>query len=199
MSYDLVPFQLLTEQFEKLPGVGHKSAQRMAFAILSKPVEEVELFAKALTEAKAKIRRCNTCCNLTEEEICPICGDDKRDDQVICVVEDPRDVLAFERLGEFRGRYHVLHGLLNPMEGILPDQLTIRELMKRLTDERVQEVILATNPTVNGEATVSYLTRLIKPFGIKVTRLAYGLPVGGNLEFADEVTLTRALDGRTEL
>ena len=199
MSYELLPFQVLTEQFEKLPGVGHKSAQRMAFSILARPKEEVALFANALLDAKEKIHRCAVCCNLTDDETCPICSSDKRDDSVICVVEDPRDVLAFERIGEFSGRYHVLHGLLNPMEGVLPEQLTVRELMLRLTDEKVKEVILATNPTVNGEATVAYLSRLIKPFGIRVTRLAYGLPVGGNLEFADEVTLNRALDGRTAL
>ena len=199
MQYELVPFEVLTEQFEQLPGVGHKSAQRMAFAVLAKSEEEVRAFADALIDAKQKIHRCSVCCNLTENEVCSVCSDTARDRSVICVVEDPRDVLAFERLGEYKGTYHVLHGLLNPMEGILPDQLTVRELMVRLADEQVKEVILATNPTVNGEATVAYLTRLIKPFGIRVTRLAYGLPVGGNLEFADDVTLTRALDGRTEL
>jgi len=199
MQYELVPFEILTEQLEHLPGVGHKSAQRMAFYLLSRSTEEVKAFADAVVDAKQKIRRCEICCNLTEEEVCPVCHDANRDESLLCVVEDPRDVLAFERLGDYHGRYHVLHGLLNPMEGILPDQLTIKELMHRLTDEKIKEVILATNPTVNGEATVAYLARLIKPFGIKITRLAYGLPVGGNLEFADDVTLTRALDGRTEL
>jgi len=195
-----LPLVKLIEQFERLPGIGRKSAQRLAFHILDLPKEQAEEFANAILEAHEKIRKCVRCQNLTEEELCPICSQPGRDETVICVVENPQDVLAFERTREYNGLYHVLHGLISPMDGIGPDQLTIKELMARLgSDSKVEEIIMATNPTVEGEATATYLARLIKPMGLRVTRLAYGIPVGGNLEYADEVTLYRALEGRREI
>ena len=199
MAYSVLPLTRLIEQFEKLPGVGRKGAQRLAFHELGLPKEKAADFANAILEAHEKIKKCSVCQNLTDAELCPVCMDGGRDKSVICVVEDPRDVIAFERTREYKGVYHVLHGLISPMEGIGPEQLTIRELLVRLADGAVKEVIMATNPTVEGEATAMYLARLIKPMDIKVTRLAYGIPVGGNLEYADEVTLYRALEGRSEL
>ena len=199
MAYSVLPLTRLIEQFEKLPGVGRKGAQRLAFHVLGLPKEKAVDFANAILEAHEKIKKCSVCQNLTDAELCPVCMDSGRDKSVICVVEDPRDVIAFERTREYKGVYHVLHGLISPMEGIGPEQLTIRELLVRLADGAVKEVIMATNPTVEGEATAMYLARLIKPMDIKVTRLAYGIPVGGNLEYADEVTLYRALEGRSEL
>ena len=199
MAYSVLPLTRLIEQFEKLPGVGRKGAQRLAFHVLGLPKEKAADFANAILEAHEKIKKCSVCQNLTDAELCPVCMDGGRDKSVICVVEDPRDVIAFERTREYKGVYHVLHGLISPMEGIGPEQLTIRELLVRLADGAVKEVIMATNPTVEGEATAMYLARLIKPMDIKVTRLAYGIPVGGNLEYADEVTLYRALEGRSEL
>jgi len=199
MAYSVLPLTRLIEQFEKLPGVGRKGAQRLAFHVLGLPKEKAVDFANAILEAHEKIKKCSVCQNLTDAELCPVCMDGGRDRSVICVVEDPRDVIAFERTREYRGVYHVLHGLISPMEGIGPEQLTIKELIARLGDGEVKEVIMATNPTVEGEATAMYLARLIKPMEIKVTRLAYGIPVGGNLEYADEVTLFRALEGRSEL
>ena len=171
----------------------------MAFHVLGLPKEKAVDFANVILEAHEKIKKCSVCQNLTDAELCPVCMDGGRDRGVICVVEDPRDVIAFERTREYKGVYHVLHGLISPMEGIGPEQLTIKELIARLGDGEVKEVIMATNPTVEGEATAMYLARLIKPMDIKVTRLAYGIPVGGNLEYADEVTLYRALEGRSEL
>jgi recombination protein RecR len=199
MAYSVLPLTRLIEQFEKLPGVGRKGAQRLAFHVLGLPKEKAVSFANAILEAHEKIKKCSVCQNLTDAELCPVCLDGGRDRSVICVVEDPRDVIAFERTREYKGVYHVLHGLISPMEGIGPEQLTIKELIGRLGDGEVKEVIMATNPTVEGEATAMYLARLIKPMDIKVTRLAYGIPVGGNLEYADEVTLFRALEGRSEL
>ena len=199
MAYSVLPLTRLIEQFEKLPGVGRKGAQRLAFHVLGLPKEKAVDFANAILNAHEKIKKCSVCQNLTDAELCPVCMDGGRDKSVICVVEDPRDVIAFERTREYKGVYHVLHGLISPMEGIGPEQLTIKELISRLGDGVVKEVIMATNPTVEGEATAMYLARLIKPMDIKVTRLAYGIPVGGNLEYADEVTLYRALEGRSEL
>ncbi|MBP1559544.1 MAG: recombination protein RecR [Oscillospiraceae bacterium] len=199
MAYSVLPLTRLIEQFEKLPGVGRKGAQRLAFHVLGLPKQKAVDFANAILEAHEKIKKCSVCQNLTDAELCPVCMDGGRDRGVICVVEDPRDVIAFERTREYKGVYHVLHGLISPMEGIGPEQLTIKELIARLGDGEVKEVIMATNPTVEGEATAMYLARLIKPMDIKVTRLAYGIPVGGNLEYADEVTLFRALEGRSEL
>ena len=171
----------------------------MAFYVLGLTDEQAKAFADSITEAKANIHCCPVCQNLTDSEVCPICNDIKRDRSVICVVEDAQDVMAFEHTREFNGVYHVLHGVISPLDGIGPEKLRIRELMARLSDDTVKEIIMATNPTVDGEATASYISRQIKPFGIKVTRLAYGIPVGGSLEYADDVTLSRALEGRSEI
>lgn len=190
---------ILTEQFARLPGIGRKTAQRLAFSILKYSPEELAEFTKAMTDAKEKIHRCPVCQNLTDRELCPICTDMGRDKSVICVVEDPRAVMAFERVRSFRGVYHVLHGLISPMSGITPDALTLRELLSRLEDEDVREVIIATGATTAGEATAMYLARLLTPLGVKVTRLARGIPFGGELEYADEITLSRALEGRSDI
>lgn len=199
MSYKVAPLERLVEQFERLPGIGHKTAGRLAYYILSRSEAEAKAFAEAVLDAKNKIHYCKCCQNLTDTELCNICTDDTRDVSIICVVEDPRDVMAFERTHEYNGLYHVLHGALSPMDGIGPDSLHIKELMMRLAGDEVKEVIMATNPTVEGEATASYISRLIRPMGITVSRLAYGVPVGGDLEYADEVTLSRALEGRREI
>ena len=200
MAYQVLPLIRLVEQFEKLPGIGRKTAQRLAFHILAQPKEQAKEFAEALLEASQTITRCTVCQNLADSELCPICAGaaTSRDKGIICVVADPRDVVAFERSREYNGLYHVLHGLISPMDGIGPEQLSIKELLSRL-NEAVSEVVMATDPTVEGEATAMYLSRLIKPMGIKVSRLAYGIPVGGNLEYADQVTLMRALEGRNEM
>lgn len=200
-SYHVAPLERLVEQFENLPGIGHKTAQRLAYYILSIPKEEAEKFAKTITEAHEKIHYCKICCNLTDQELCPVCRGEDRDHSVICVVEDPRDVFALERTNEYHALYHVLHGVISPLKGIGPDQLRIKELLARVSDpqKKVKEVIMATNPTVEGEATAMYISRLLKPLGIKVTRLAYGIPVGGDLEYADEVTLSRSMEGRNEI
>lgn len=198
-GYSVVTLQRLIEQFERLPGIGHKSAQRLAFHVLNMKKEEAESFSKVILEAHEKIKKCSCCCNLAEEELCPICKSSKRDESVVCVVEDPRDVMAFERTHEFEGTYHVLHGVISPMNGIGPEDITIKELLSRMGDGKIQEVIMATNPTVEGEATAMYISRLLKPMGVSVSRLAYGVPVGADLEYADEVTLTRALEGRRML
>ena len=187
------------EHFERLPGIGRKSAQRLAFHLLDMPREKALDFANCIIEAKDKIHRCERCQNFTDKEHCNICAQDNRDSSIICVVESPRDVMAFERTKEYAGRYHVLHGLISPMDGIGPDQLFIKELIARVSGGDVAEVIMATNPTVEGEATATYLARLLKPFGIKTTRLALGVPVGSALEYADEVTLSRALEGRNSI
>lgn len=191
------PLALAAEQFAKLPGIGIKTAQRLAYYMLNLPKEEVKEFAENLVRARNGVQLCSCCQNFTDRETCEICSDDNRDRSVICVVESPKDVSAFERSGSYNGTYHVLHGLMSPMDGITADDLKIKELIARLNG--CKEVIMATNPTVEGDATAAYLSMLIKPFGIKVTRLAYGLPAGSSLEFADDVTLVRALENRNEL
>jgi recombination protein RecR len=198
-SYNVAPLSRLIEQFERLPGIGHKSAQRLTYYVLGLSKEDAENFANAITDAHEKIHYCKICCNLTDQELCPVCRNDSRDKSMICVVEDPRDVIALERTHEFNATYHVLHGSISPLGGIGPDQLTIKELLARINNDIVKEVIMATNPTVEGEATAMYISRLLKPLGVKVTRLAYGIPVGGDLEYADEVTLSRAIEGRSEI
>lgn len=198
-EYHVAPLENLVDKFESLQGIGHKSAQRAAYQILNMTDEDAAAFAEAILDAHRKIRYCNVCCNLTDAEVCPICKSSSRDKSTICVVEDPRDVFALERTNEFNVTYHVLHGAISPLGGVGPEQLKIKELLARLSDGVVKEVIMATNPTVEGEATAMYISRLIKPLGIKVTRLAYGIPVGGDLEYADEVTLSRAIEGRREL
>ncbi len=197
MAYNLAPLQNLIDQFERMQGIGHKTAQRMAFYVLGLSDKEANDFAKTITDAHTKIRQCKICCDLADDELCPICKSNTRDKSVICVVEDPRDVAAIERTHEYNGTYHVLHGAISPMDNIGPDQIRIKELLARLNDGTVEEVIMATNPTVEGEATAMYISRLLKPMGITVSRLAYGVPVGADLEYADEVTLGRALEGRS--
>ncbi len=189
----------LVEQFERMPGIGHKTAQRLAFYVLGLKKEEAENFSKAILNAHEKIKKCSRCCNLSEEELCPICKNSGRDESLLCVVEDPRDVMAIERTHEYEGTYHVLHGVISPMNGIGPEDITVKELIARFSDGKIQEVIMATNPTVEGEATAMYISRLLKPMGITVSRLAYGVPVGADLEYADEVTLSKALEGRRNI
>ncbi|MBQ4603226.1 MAG: recombination protein RecR [Clostridia bacterium] len=189
----------LIEQFARLPSVGKKSAQRLAFHVLNMSDEEAKKFTDAISSARESIKKCTVCCNLTDGEVCHICSSPTRDKSTICVVEDPRDVIAIERTHEFNGLYHVLHGVISPMNDINPEDICIKELLLRLGDDTVKEVIMATNPTVEGEATSMYISRLIKPAGINVSRLAYGVPVGADLEYADEFTLIRALEGRKEL
>ena len=200
MKYFAAPLEKLIEQFEKLPGVGHKTAQRLAFYVLSMPDGGAEDFAGAILGAKSSIKPCSICQNLTEGNVCPVCADEKRDKSVICVVADPKDLIAIERTREFFGLYHVLHGAISPLNNIGPDQLRIKELVSRVGQGAVKEVIMATNPDTEGETTAMYISRLLKPFPeVKVTRLAYGVPVGGHLEYSDEITLTRALEGRREM
>ena len=194
-----LPVQNLIDQLGRLPGVGPRSAQRIAFHLLKLPAEDVERLASAITEAKAKVRFCSRCFNFAEDDLCPICADPRRDSSVICVVEESRDIIPLERTGEFRGRYHVLLGVMNPIEGIGPERLKIRELVMRLSDEDIKEVIVCTNPNTEGEVTAQYIGRLLKPFDITVSRPASGLPVGGDLEYADELTLGRALNGRRRM
>lgn len=188
----------LIEEFSKLPGIGPKTAQRLAFFVLNMQEADVRAFSEALINAKTNIKYCSVCGNLTDEDPCQICRNTSRDSEVICVVEEPRDVIAMEKTREFRGLYHVLHGAISPLEGVGPDDIKIKELLKRLTPD-TKEVIIATNPNVEGEATAMYISRLIKPIGIKVTRIAHGVPVGGDIEYADEVTLSKALEGRREI
>jgi recombination protein RecR len=199
MSYTVAPLARLIEQLERLPGIGHKSAQRLAFHLLNMPEKNATDFVGAITEAREKIHECALCHNLTDQELCPICRAGNRDTSTICVVEDPRDVMALERAREYHGLYHVLHGIISPMDGIGPEKLRIKELLTRVAENDLQEIIMATNPTVEGEATAMYISKLLGPFGVKVTRLAYGIPVGGDLEYADEVTLRRSLEGRKTL
>ena len=199
MSYTVAPLARLVEQLERLPGIGHKSAQRLAYYLLNVSDAAAAEFVGAVQDAREKIHECAVCHNLTDQELCPVCRAGNRDEGLICVVEDPRDVMAFERTREYNGLYHVLHGLLDPLAGVGAEQLTVKELLARLKDDTVKEVIMAMNPTVEGEATAMYLAKLIKPLGIRVTRLASGLPVGASLEYADETTLYRALSGRGEL
>ena len=200
MEYFPPALEKMVEQFARLPGIGHKTAQRLAFFVLSLPEEDAAAFADAIVGAKAAIHCCPVCQNFSEGDgLCPVCQDPKRDTSVICVVADPRDVLAIERSREFNGHYHVLHGVLSPMNHVGPDDLQIKSLLDRVAKGGVSEVIMATNPDTEGEATALYIARLLKPFGVRVTRLAYGIPVGGHLEFADDATLMRALEGRREL
>ena len=199
MAEYIESLQHLAEEFGRLEGVGRKSAMRMAFSVLEFSDEEAAEFAQAVIDAKQKIHLCPICQNLTDRDVCPICADLGRDRSVICVVTDAKTVLAMEKVREFRGVYHVLHGLISPMNGVTPDHLKIKELLERVSEGEVREVIVATNPTVEGEATAVYLSKLLKPFDVKVTRLAYGVPVGADLEYADEVTLFRALEGRREV
>lgn len=189
----------LIEAFARLPGVGSKSAQRMAFYILSLDAAEAKSFADAIMAAKGEVHRCSICQNLTDSDICPVCSDHRRNQSVICVVSDPKDLIAMERSREYNGVYHVLHGVISPMNHIGPDDIAVKELLARINTGEVSEVIMATNPDTEGEATAMYISRLIKPFGVKVTRIAYGIPVGSNLEFADDATLFRALEGRREM
>ncbi len=198
-GYSALPLERLAEEFAKLPGIGLKTARRLSYAVISRSEEEVETFANALLSAKRDVHFCPCCQNLTDLELCPICSDETRDRTTICVVESPKDVTALERGGEYQGLYHVLHGLISPIDGITPDKLQIRSLLTRLQNSEVKEVIMATNPTVEGDATAMYIASLLTPLGIKVTRLAFGLPVGGTLEYADEVTLYKALENRTVL
>lgn len=193
------PLARLIEEFQKFPGVGPKSAQRMAFHVLDLSPEEVQSLAFAIVDAKDKVKHCSSCSHLSAEDPCEICTDSRRDRQIICVVSDPRDVIALERTREYRGLYHVLRGLISPLEGKGPDQLSIKELLMRLQDGVAQEVILAINPTIEGDATVLYLTRLIKPSGVRLSRIAFGLPMGADLEYADDMTLSKSLEGRREI
>jgi len=190
------PVQTLIDELGRLPGIGPKSAQRIAFHLLKVPADDATRLASAITEAKARVRFCERCFNVAEATLCPICDDDTRDSSIVCVVEESRDIVAIEKTGEFRGRYHVLLGAMSPLEGIGPEQLKVRELVARIGTEGIEEVILCTNPNTEGEVTAMYLARLLKPIGLNVTRIASGLPVGGDLEYADELTLGRALEGR---
>lgn len=199
MAEYIESLRLLAEKFAQLEGVGKKTAMRMAYSILELEPEEARAFADAIVTAKEKIHLCPICQNLTDRELCAVCMDEERDPTVICVVTDPKTVIAMEKVREFHGTYHVLHGLISPMNGVTPDQLKIKELLARLEDGVVEEIIVATNPTVEGEATAMYLSRLLRPFGVRVTRLAYGVPVGADLEYADEITLFRALEGRRDV
>ena len=200
MSYYSPSIEKLIEGFEKLPSIGHKTATRLAFHMLDCSEEEINEFINAITNAKKNLKYCSKCYNISDTDPCQICGNPKRDESVICVVEDVKDVIAMERTHEFKGVYHVLHGSISPMNGIGPDDIKIKELISRLSTENVvKEIIIATNPRVEGEATAIYLSKLIKPFGIKVTRIAHGIPVGGDLEYTDEITLMKALEGRREI
>lgn len=199
MRYFPAALDRLTEHFAKLPGIGSKTAQRLAFYVLSLPQEEAQEFADAIVGAKREVRLCPVCQNLTDRDICAICDDPQRDHSVICVVAEPKDVIAMERAREYNGVYHVLHGVISPLNHLGPDNIRVRELLDRVSDGSVQEVIMATNPDTEGEATAMYISRLLKPLEVKVTRLAYGIPVGSQLEYADEITLLRALEGRREI
>lgn len=199
MNYYALPIANLIEQFSKLPGIGRKTAQRLAFYILEMEPLEVEKLATSITDAKEKVHYCSQCCNLTDDDLCHICKDDRRDQSIICVVEGARDIIAMERTKEFNGLYHVLHGVISPMKNIGPDEIRIKELLNRVYNGQVEEVILAINPTVEGEATALYIAKLLKPLEIKTTRIAHGIPVGGDLEYFDEVTLSKAMENRREL
>lgn len=199
MQFFPAALQNLTDAFARLPGIGGKSAQRLAFHVLSLPLDEAQEFADAILAAKREIHTCPVCQNLTDQELCPICNDDSRDHGVICVVAEPKDVIAMERSREFRGVYHVLHGVISPLNHVTQDDIKIKELLLRVGNGNIREVIMATNPDTEGEATAMYISRLLRPMEVKVTRLAYGVPVGSQLEYADEVTLSRALEGRQEI
>ena len=199
MSYYSPSIEKLIESFEKLPSIGHKTATRLAFHILDQTNEETKEFIEAIINAKKNLKYCSKCYNISDTDPCNICSNPQRDEGIICVVEDVRDIIAMERTHEFKGVYHVLHGSISPMNGIGPDEIKIKELLNRLQNEEIREVILATNPRVEGEATAMYIAKLIKPLGIKVTRIAHGIPVGGDLEYTDEVTLIKAMEGRREI
>lgn len=199
MQFFPAALQNLSDQFARLPGIGGKTAQRLAFHVLSLPLEEAEEFAQAIIQAKREVHTCPQCQNLTDRELCPICDDDTRDASTICVVAEPKDVIAMERSREYRGVYHVLHGVISPLNHVTQDDIRIKELLRRVSTGNVKEVIMATNPDTEGEATAMYISRLLRPMEVKVTRLAYGIPVGSQLEYADEVTLSRALEGRQEI
>ena len=199
MSFFPAALENLVDRFASLPGIGRKSAQRLAFHVLSLPESEARAFADAILDAKKNVHCCRICQNLTEGEICSVCASQTRDKSTICVVSEPRDVMSIERGREYNGVYHVLHGVLSPMSHVGPDDIRIKELLTRVADSEVEEVIMATNPDTEGEATAMYISRLLKPFGVKTTRLAYGIPVGSNLEFTDDATLNRAIEGRTEI
>lgn len=199
MQYNAIPLQKLIEQFERMPGIGRKTAQRIAFYILGLPKSESKGIADAINNACEKIHKCSMCCNLTEDELCPICKNDKRDHSIICVVEDSQSLIAIEKTKEFSGVYHVLHGAISPLDGIGPEQLTVKELLNRLSNDDVREIIIATDSDIEGEATAMYLSKLIKPFDINISRIAFGLPVGTDIQYADEVTLSRAIEGRRKM
>ncbi|MCL2354618.1 MAG: recombination mediator RecR [Oscillospiraceae bacterium] len=199
MSYYSPSIEKLIESFERLPSIGHKTAARLAFHMLNSNDEQVKEFIDSIVNAKKNLRYCNTCYNISDTDPCQICSSPKRDKSLICVVEDVRDVIAMEKTHEFKGVYHVLHGSISPMNGIGPEDIKIKELLEKIQEDTIVEIILATNPRVEGEATAMYLSKLIKPFGVKTTRIAHGIPVGGDLEYTDEVTLTKALEGRREL
>jgi recombination protein RecR len=199
MDYYAAPVAKLIEELSRLPGVGNKTAQRLAFHILGAPPEQAEHLARSIVFARRNIKHCSVCCNMTDTDPCRICSSERRDKSILCVMENPRDVVAMEKTREYKGLYHVLHGAISPMEDIGPEDIRIKELLLRLQDEGVKEVILATNPTIEGEATAMYISRLLKPLGIKTTRIAHGIPVGGDLEYADEVTLVKAMEGRREV
>ena len=199
MAEYIESLQKLAEQFARLEGIGRKSAMKMAFSVLDMTPEEAAEFASAILDAKEKIHLCPICQNITDKEVCPICADPNRDRSTVCVVSDPKVVISMEKVREYKGVYHVLHGVISPMNGITPDKLKIKELLERIGEGEIEEVIVATNPTVEGEATAMYLARLLKPLGIKVSRLAYGVPMGSDLEYADEITLFRAIEGRTDV
>jgi recombination protein RecR len=199
MSFYAAPVAKLIEEFEKLPGIGHKTAQRLAFHVLNLSMQKAEGLANAIKDAKTKIKYCSVCCNLTDTDPCAICTSTTRYHNIICVVESPKDIVALERTREFKGLYHVLNGAISPMASIGPEDIKIKELLVRIHEGEVREVILATNPNIEGEATAMYISKLLKPLGIKTTRIAHGIPVGGDLEYADEVTLAKALEGRREI
>ena len=199
MDFYAAPIAKLIEELGKLPGIGHKTAQRLAFHILNSPTEDVESFANALLEARTKVKHCSKCHNITDNDLCSVCSNNKRHTKVVCVVKDSKDVVAMEKTREYKGIYHVLHGVISPMDGIGPNDIKIKELLNRIKEEEIEEIILATNPDVEGEATAMYISKLLKPLGIKTTRIAHGIPVGGNLEYVDEVTLSKAMEGRREI
>ena len=199
MEQRIEPIERMAAELAKLPGIGRKSAQRLAYHLAALPLDQVRSLSDALIQGREGIRLCARCGNYTSEELCAVCGDMKRRDDQLCVVRDPRDVAAVERMHDYRGLYHVLHGILSPMDGVGPRDIRIQELMDRLQDGKVQEIILATNPDIEGEATASYIARLVKPLGVKVTRIAHGVPVGSDLEYTDEVTLSKAMEGRREM
>jgi recombination protein RecR len=199
MSYYVAPLARLIEEFEKMPGIGHKTAQRLAFHVLNLSPSAIANLIDAIQGAKSRMTYCSVCQNLTDINPCAVCSSEKRDAGTICVVENPRDVIAMEKTREYNGMYHVLHGAISPMEGIGPEDIRIKELLNRVKDGNVKEVIMATDPNIEGEATAMYISKLLKPLGIKVTRIAHGIPIGGDLEYADEVTITKAIEGRREI